>query len=225
MTCTGQGARNAPPPLWPTPRFMYEQGPLVCPLTKHRSGSACSMPPPPPFAKRAQGWAATWETWCPLPSAPHLSPLCLPSPLCVQCGMRTGEYRGGGGHAKEDCMHPPPLAAWPPPVRTPIGAPSPPSAHRVCATPALCTNGECRAACKGMSHSPFRPSPFAPAQSNRTGRVQDPRTQTGHRNASVLHHPRFLRPMHASGAHEWGWLPLSHPHPHVHAENVTVGRP
>jgi hypothetical protein len=221
MTCTGQGARNTPPPLWPTPVHV-RTGASRLPADKAQERVCVQHAAPSPICEKGTGMGRhvgdmvpPSECPPPLPFVPALPPL-----RATQHANGGGTEGGEGGHAKEDCMHPPPLAVWPPPVRTPIGTPSSPSAHGVCATPALCTNGECRAACKGASHSPFRPSPLAPTQSNRTGQVQDPRTQTGHRNASVLHHPRFLRPTHTSRAHEQGWLPLSHPHPHVHAEKA-----
>jgi hypothetical protein len=131
---TQGGARKVcPPPFGPSPHDLHRTGsaepPPPTPLARPRScvnrglsfaprwgtgAGLCSTPPPPPFSKRAQGWTATWETWHPLPSAPHLSPFA--------CNAM-GEVQRGRGHAKGSLHAPAPSCCVAPACVPPVGAP------------------------------------------------------------------------------------------------------
>ena len=89
------GNVEPPPPLWPPNPFMRERGPLVCPPTGHGRGPARHAASLHLQRGRRIG-CHVGDVAPPSKRPPHLSPLCPPSPLCVQRGMRRGFTEGAG---------------------------------------------------------------------------------------------------------------------------------
>ncbi|KAN0137657.1 hypothetical protein V8E53_004708 [Lactarius tabidus] len=178
------------------------------------------MPPPSPICEEGAGMGCHGRRGTPLLARPPRLPLVRAHPPSHATRHVNGGVQRGRGHANCLCMPPPPLAAWPIPVRTPVGAPP------LCAT------------CAGWGRpvsSPFHArgsrhpaSPLAPAQPNRTARAQDPPAplplypapfgpQQGTETRARGTTPAPLHPAHArTHARErgprtgrWGW-PLPH---------------
>jgi hypothetical protein len=157
MICTGQGARNAPPPLWLAPAHV-RTGASRLPPDSAQEWVYAWHAAPSPICEKGTGMGRHASYVAPPPCTPHLSPLCLPSPLCVQRSMQMGEVQRGGA-CKGRLRAPSPSCCVAPTYAHPRWCTLSPFHAQGSCHPPLCTNGECRAVRKGASHSPFRPSP------------------------------------------------------------------
>jgi hypothetical protein len=105
MICTGQGAQNAPPPLWLTPTHV-QTGASHLPPNRAQERVYAQHAAPSPICEKGAGMGCHVSYMVPPPCTPHLSPLCPPSPLCMQCSMQTGEVQRGGMQRQVVCPLP-----------------------------------------------------------------------------------------------------------------------